>query len=292
MGMTLHNTTIDALSLEPQVRDCYSTNELPLKYFNEDHAFEHSVGNCLYDAVLDRILTYCNCSPDFAGRWNIKIPCRGSNLTCAINWQRNIGNPNYTNEDLTKVFYDDLPKPCLQNCEFQMNQLALTDGYFPNQENFPFRREFCLTMKKIVKICLDPFKIISFEERYIRVITCQQILDAHHQDGMCKDILPSMTHLQDNKYISEFLHRYAHENMAYVKLYIRDPFYTQIIKDKAVTTTSFIGNTGGLLGLSMGFSFVTICEILYHAFSYLVKVIGPRKAKVKPHTKRQKITKK
>ena len=44
-----------------------------------------------------------------------------------------------------------------------------------------------------------------------------------------------------------------------------DPFYTQIIRDKPMTWTQFIGNTGGLIGLCLGFSFVSIVEIFYHS---------------------------
>ncbi len=36
---------------------------------------------------------------------------------------------------------------------------------------------------------------------------------------------------------------------------------------------SFVGNAGGLVGLCMGFSFVSFFEILYHAFGYAVKAV-------------------
>jgi hypothetical protein len=57
---------------------------------------------------------------------------------------------------------------------------------------------------------------------------------------------------------------YARDNIAVVKLFARDPYYTWFQRDKIMTNISFIGNTGGLIGLCMGFSFVSLVEIVHH----------------------------
>ncbi len=44
------------------------------------------------------------------------------------------------------------------------------------------------------------------------------------------------------------------------KMFPRDPYVV------AITFTNFVANTGGLLGLCLGFSFVSAVEILYHCF--------------------------
>ena len=44
---------------------------------------------------------------------------------------------------------------------------------------------------------------------------------------------------------------------------IKDSFAKRIVRDEKVTVTSFVANVGGLLGLCMGFSLVSVVEMLY-----------------------------
>ena len=43
----------------------------------------------------------------------------------------------------------------------------------------------------------------------------------------------------------------------------KDSFATKIVRDEKVTVTSFVANVGGLLGLCMGFSLVSVVEMIY-----------------------------
>ena len=58
--------------------------------------------------------------------------------------------------------------------------------------------------------------------------------------------------------------RYARENLALVNVYIKDPSVTQVIRDQKVPLIWFVANIGGILGLTMGMSLVTMFEILHH----------------------------
>lgn len=60
------------------------------------------------------------------------------------------------------------------------------------------------------------------------------------------------------------LYRYARENLALVNIYIKDPAVTKIKRDQRVPIIWFIANVGGILGLTMGCSLVTIFEIVHH----------------------------
>jgi hypothetical protein len=62
---------------------------------------------------------------------------------------------------------------------------------------------------------------------------------------------------------------YARKNVMVLKVYLQDLTVTQYLKDEKITTISFIANTGGLLGLCMGLSVITIFEIGYHSFKAL-----------------------
>jgi len=57
---------------------------------------------------------------------------------------------------------------------------------------------------------------------------------------------------------------YARDNIVVVKVFARDPYYTLIERDIKMTLISFVGNTGGLVGLCLGFSFVSLVEIIFH----------------------------
>ena len=42
---------------------------------------------------------------------------------------------------------------------------------------------------------------------------------------------------------------------------------TKIMRDQKIPVIAFVANTGGLLGLCMGFSLVSVFEVLYHALT-------------------------
>ena len=56
---------------------------------------------------------------------------------------------------------------------------------------------------------------------------------------------------------------YAKENLALVQVIIQSPYATKIKRDVAMTFTAYVANTGGLLGLCLGFSFISGIEILF-----------------------------
>lgn len=45
---------------------------------------------------------------------------------------------------------------------------------------------------------------------------------------------------------------------------LQDSYVKRFIKDEKITRISFIANAGGLLGLCLGFSVISVAEILYH----------------------------
>ena len=57
--------------------------------------------------------------------------------------------------------------------------------------------------------------------------------------------------------------QYAKENIAKVYIYLREPFVKRIIREEKTTYATLIGTTGGLLGLFMGFSVISMVELFY-----------------------------
>ena len=63
---------------------------------------------------------------------------------------------------------------------------------------------------------------------------------------------------------------YAQQNVAMVNIFLRDAFAEKILMDEKISKISFISDIGGLMGLFMGFSFVSAVEVLYHAIGVSV----------------------
>ena len=89
---------------------------------------------------------------------------------------------------------------------------------------------------------------------------------------MCQTDFPESEDLEKNKEVVDFIYDYAKDNIAVAKLFIKDPYYTSIKRDRAVTFVSFLGNAGGLLGLCMGFSLISAIEWIYHFLIFIVNV--------------------
>ena len=75
---------------------------------------------------------------------------------------------------------------------------------------------------------------------------------------------PSTEDLQNHSDLVQLILKYTKENIAYVKFYMSEPFYTKTLRDVSITPISFVGNTGGLISLCLGLSFISIFEAFYH----------------------------
>ena len=87
---------------------------------------------------------------------------------------------------------------------------------------------------------------------------------------MCQQDYASIKDLENNKKIVDFILKYTKENIAMVWLFVRDPYYTSIKRDVEMTLTSFLGSAGGLVGLFMGFSLISLIEGFYHFLNLFI----------------------
>jgi len=118
------------------------------------------------------------------------------------------------------------------------------------------------------KICNNTLQKEIFEAKYKR-FTCNDILKINDSHICNNENEANAAMVQSNKSFTEFLFSYAAENFAVLYIFIKDPYYTLILKDESMSVISFIGNAGGLVGLCMGLSFVSVFEVFYHCLSFL-----------------------
>jgi len=161
---------------------------------------------------------------------------------------------------------------CLQNCEHQFHIPTFTTSVFPIEQTFMKNTFFCLTLFKLAKICMDPHKAYIFEQsRNQAGIKCEDILEANNSIPLCSlNGQPKITDIKANTKVSDYVFKYAKKNLALLKIFIKDPFYSRVKRDEESTFIAFLGNTGGLLGLCMGLSIVSIFEIVFHFIHYAI----------------------
>ena len=69
--------------------------------------------------------------------------------------------------------------------------------------------------------------------------------------------------VEETENLREEIHRYGKKNLASIHVLIQNPYVLTINRDVAMSFTSYIANTGGLLGLCLGFSFVSAIEVFF-----------------------------
>merc|ERR1719270_1101748 len=62
------------------------------------------------------------------------------------------------------------------------------------------------------------------------------------------------------------MYLYAKDNLMRINMYIRDPSVAWLVRDEKTSWIGFLSNIGGLMGLCMGFSVVSFCELIYYCF--------------------------
>ncbi|CAB4060794.1 ASICN [Lepeophtheirus salmonis] len=126
----------------------------------------------------------------------------------------------------------------------QRNKLAVTTSVFPNQNTFASSSsngEFCAVLKKIRSTCQTDKKV-TLSERY---------------PGICKLVTKygaALCHNEMDEYYHGTLGEYGYREKKFI--------------DEEQDSNS---NIGGILGLTMGCSLVTIFEILHHIILIFLK---------------------
>ena len=72
---------------------------------------------------------------------------------------------------------------------------------------------------------------------------------------------------------------YSRENIAKVDIFLKDPFVKRFIREEKISEFTFVGTVGGLLGLFLGFSFVSAVEIVYLCILGCITAKWPTEAK-------------
>lgn len=288
----LRDTTDQAKwRFSPEERGCYFDGEMMFKYLPSS-LYRYGLSNCLFAATYDQILDQCGCVPFFHTMAYEDYPriCAGPDLLCMNTILRDIGSHTHvrTQDEAGQVVW----KPCLFACKDQSYTTAVTTSTFPNMHTFLGGPEFCLMVRKLGSSCATS-KNTTLDEQYPRLCAllkafprlCEPDGDQHghgldemlatngsiiHPDSSNQDVLQILVGnnngslRRDGLVLVRLLHRYAREDLLLANIYIKDPAVTMIRRDQKIPVIWFVANVGGILGLCMGCSLVTIFEVLHH----------------------------
>ena len=168
---------------------------------------------------------------------------------------------------------------CLDACSDQLNKLTITSRRFPNKHTFVDKDTFCLLFLRLNTSCHSE-KAPFLTQEYPNICSnINQTLFSLSEGPPCAHDLkwPTENLSTLNQTLSNQLERdfyqYAKKNMMILNVFINELTVTQILKDEKISTISFIANTGGLLGLCMGFSLITIFELIYHLILFVKDLV-------------------
>ena len=144
--------------------------------------------------------------------------------------------------------------------------MAVTTSRLPNRETFLEWKEFCLVIQKLTRTCLG-WKRPLLDDHYPQL--CALILQQNENGTVCTQVR-HIGNTTVSKVLRDTLYNYARDNLALVNIYIKQPVVTKILRDQRVPLIWFVANCGGILGLCMGFSIVTVFEVFHCLFKFLI----------------------
>ena len=96
---------------------------------------------------------------------------------------------------------------------------------------------------------------------------------SYQEKSLCRNI-QALDNITQYNSLTESLYKYARENLALVNIYIKEPVVTKIVRDQRIPVIWFVANCGGILGLCMGFSIVTVFEVIHCLMKALMESIN------------------
>ena len=157
--------------------------------------------------------------------------------------------------------------PCLPACHVQDNWNQMTFAHFPQRDGFFHQQIFCDVSSHIWQTsCQYHYKGMVFKAKYPNLCTVLESYEEFFGNGSSCLEWPGKflaKYSQPNDTLIDELYEYGKRNLALVHILIESPYVTKIKRGIAMSFTSYVANTGGLLGLCIGFSFISAIEIFY-----------------------------
>ena len=281
-------TTAEAIRrFNPEERGCYADGEVNLTYLTYGDAYRYEINNCLIDQGIRDVIWNCRCTPRIWPSWHAVYQdygkfleyCSGKGLYCETKRLESLGLNKIPDENdiivpealENETWIGNISKPdpinCIPACQEQENSNQMSYAPYPQRDNFFYQKTFCDVASHISQItCQNENRkyFIALKQPNL----CQTLEDFKDYFGNTSscDNWPTNFfqdyNVPDSTLVDE-IYPYGRDNLALVHVAIQNPRVTKIKRDVEMTFTSYIANTGGLLGLCLGFSFISGIEIIF-----------------------------
>ena len=150
---------------------------------------------------------------------------------------------------------------CRPACKVQDNKNQMTSVLYPQVGNFFYKKRFCHVASHIWQTtCQDQKRKHFLDMKQPKLCETLQMFDDYF--GIATSCRKWPKEFLDkygspNKTLEKELFQYGKENLAFVRLMIQNPYVTKIKRDVKMSFTNYVASTGGLLGLCLGFSFIS-----------------------------------
>ena len=245
----------------PEERQCFFEDEIRMVNCNIDVGCRYEYSNCLFEAFTDQLLLQCGCDMSAWGVPSHDTPlCQGAALHCAQRLAKQMGKFDTVLDTLTNT-----TKTCISAClDTYYNAVTISSSSFPNPRTFLKSPESCTLATKLSRTCQDARRG-PLEVSYPGL--CALLQWVGENGAGCKEgrwnhrLLRGSPEQFNYSLFQQLLSQYARENTALVTSFLSTPF-TQILGiDEDTSVIEAIGGVGGLLGLFMGFSVLTVAEV-------------------------------
>ncbi|XP_023326252.1 uncharacterized protein LOC111699750 [Eurytemora carolleeae] len=240
LSIVKYETTEAALKLDPKIKKCLYNKDLKNlepSLGSRINELPYSLSMCVNLLTVIDNLIKCGLNQS---RWK----AYGHQLHCIQSYS---AEPKQLGEIELR---QGQRSQCLNACNRQENLVTKSTSVYPG-ENFEYSEDYQLILRKIRRICSEEnhpgFTVHVLNKKY---------------PELCGVALSSEKNESEKRL--ELVKQYARDNIVSVNMYIENPFITSYTTDVEMSGLDIISSIGGLLGLFIGFSLVTLGEIVYY----------------------------
>ena len=286
---TITYTTDHAISrFSPEERGCFTKRESKLNYLKRSLGYHYDLNNCIIDEGIRDIIWNCRCIPHFvlykeAQEYFEVFPyCTGKGLFCANKRTELMGLKKNAEGMLPEVLekpeiIGGISKPksinCLPSCRFQDNYNQMSNAPYPQKQIFFYQKTFCDVASHVLQVTcqenIGGYRRFFIEKSHPNICNVLEDFDKFFGSNSTCNEWPKnfFEDLEEgdkpNSTLNDELFEYGKQNLALIHVMMQSPYATKIKRDVAMTFTNYVANTGGLLGLCLGFSFISFIEIIF-----------------------------
>ena len=270
-------------SFEPIERGCYDNKDgVNLTFLPYEHGYSYELTNCLTNELIKNVLCECECYPIYFHSILPILPedtlsyipsCTGKQLLCAQNLKKTYQLNDFEyNTTCSKIGNLSIPSnvKCLPSCQTQENNFQMSFVPYPQKLTFFQQKTFCHAASYVFKeSCPKDKKRYFLDIKYPNLCNIlEEFNDTFESHSKCQSWPESYfeDHKAENETFTNEMFEYAKENLLIIHLVTKNPQVNRIKRDVAITFIDYVANTGGLLGLFLGFSFISFIEILHWCF--------------------------